>query len=74
MNKITQDQNGNKSSKRVTGIALLAGGAALGLTLFIFSLYKKVADPGTAENVYQALIIAGGSLLGVGVFEFFKKK
>jgi hypothetical protein len=73
MNKMMQDQNGNKSSKRLAGISLLAGGGILGVTLFIYSLNKTVADPETASGVYQALLVAGGSLLGVGVFEFFKK-
>ena len=71
---ITNDQNGNKSSKRITGISLLSGGGCMALTLFIFSLFKKVGDSETAIKVIQMILIAGSGLLGIGVVEFFGKK
>ncbi len=74
MNSILQDQAGNKSSKRIAGFATLALGASMGIALFIFSLLRKVEDPATAASVYKTMMLAGGSLLGVGVIEMFGKK
>ena len=73
MNGVLSDGNGNKSSKRITGISMLCGGGAMCIILFIFSLSKTVGDPDTALTIIKTLMIAGGGLLGVGVFEKIKK-
>jgi len=72
--KALEDSNGNKSSKRITGVSMLAGGSGMAVTLFVFSLFKTVADSATAITVMKSILIAGGGLLGIGIAEFFKKK
>ena len=37
--------------------------------LFAYSLYEGAADAATALGIINMFLIAGGSLLGIGVFE-----
>ena len=71
---ITKDQNGNKSSKRVAGFCALIAGGVMGIILYIFSLFRVVADSATALTVIKLFLAVGGGLLGIGVAEFFAKK
>ena len=74
VNGVLQDSNGNKSSKRIAGYSLIGIGAAMGIVLFIYAIFKVIADAETASNVYKTFIYSGAGLLGIGVVEFFKKK
>jgi len=71
--KMLQDNNGNTSSKRVAGISMISTGASYLLAVGVVSIFKEVADPGTAIMVGKSLIMTGAALLGVGVFEGLKK-
>jgi len=68
-NKFLQDSKGNKSSKRLWGSILLSIGIAFSVILFVYSLYEGAADASTALGIINMFLIAGGSLLGIGVFE-----
>ena len=68
-NKFLQDSKGNKSSKRLWGSVLLATGIIFSTILFVYSLYQGAADAATALGIINMFLIAGGSLLGIGVFE-----
>jgi len=61
--------NGNLSSKRLLGCGLLIFGLFFSSVLFFFSLNKVAADPQTAKNIIDTLLISGSSLLGIGVLE-----
>jgi len=74
MKTILQDSNGNKSSKRIAGISTLSMAAAMACILFGYSIAKPIGDPETAMNVINGLLMTGGALLGVGVFEKLGKK
>jgi hypothetical protein len=63
------DSRGNKSSKRLWGSILLTIGVIFSVILFVYSLYRGAADAPTALGIINMFLIAGGSLLGVGVFE-----
>ena len=69
MSKLLQDINGNTSSKRLFGAVLLASGLLFSAILFGFSLFTGASDSHTAISVINMLLIAGGGLLGIGVFE-----
>jgi len=73
MKGITEDKNGDRSSKRVAGISILAAAGVMAVILFSFALVKSIADPDTAKSVINALLLTGGGLLGVGVIEGFTK-
>ena len=68
-NNFLQDIQGNKSSKRLWGSILLGVGILFAIVLFIYSLSKGAADAATALGVINMFLIAGGGLLGIGVFE-----
>ena len=68
-NNFLEDAQGNKSSKRLWGSILLVIGVLFAITLFIFSVINAAQDPSTALRIIDIFLIAGGSLLGVGVFE-----
>ena len=74
MSKIYQDKDGNTSSKRVAGFIISGIGLALLVALGVYSMFEKVADPDTAMDAFKTILIVGGGLLGVGVFEFLGKK
>lgn len=73
-NKWYHDSNGNTSSKRISGVIILGCGLLLLLAIGITSIFVKIADPTTAIQVANTLMLTGGSLLGVGVVESFGKK
>jgi len=73
-NKFLQDSKGNKSSKRLWGSILLTIGVMFSVILFTYSLYQGAADAPTALGIINMFLIAGGSLLGIGVFEKGIKK
>jgi len=73
-NNYLQDSKGNKSSKRLWGSILLATGIIFSTILFAYSLYRGTADAATALGIINMFLIAGGSLLGIGVFEKGIKK
>jgi hypothetical protein len=73
MNGVMQDGNGNKSSKRITGISILSGAGCMSICLFIFSLFKQVGDPSTALTIIKTMLFTGSGLLGIGVVEHFSK-
>jgi hypothetical protein len=76
MGNILKDQNGNTSSKRVAGFIIAGIGLAGLVVLGVVSMFQKIEDPGTAMESFKTILIVGGGLLGVGVFEFLggKKK
>lgn len=72
--KLLQDKDGNTSSKRVAGFIISGVGLIALLTLGVVSMFQKIEDPGTAMESFKTILIVGGGLLGVGVFEFLGKK
>lgn len=66
-----EDKTGDTSSKRIAGVTILASGLLLLITIGVMSLFKVIADPSTAMQVSNTLMLTGGSLLGVGVVEGF---
>ena len=73
-NKILEDENGNISSKRIAGFITLSLALAMGGILFGFSIQKAIGDSQTALSVINTMLVVGGGLLGVGVFEKFGAK
>ena len=73
-NNFLQDSKGNKSYKRLWGSILLGSGIIFSTILFAYSLYQGAADAATALGIINMFLIAGGSLLGIGVFEKGIKK
>ena len=74
MSKLLEDNNGNASSKRLFGAVLLGSGLLFSAVLFGFSLFTGASDAHTAVSVINMLLISGGGLLGIGVFEKGIKK
>jgi hypothetical protein len=74
MSKLLEDKDGNASSKRVAGFIISGVGLIALLALGIVSMFRAIADPGTAMDAFKTILIVGGGLLGVGVFEFLGKK
>ena len=68
-NTLFKDRDGNTSSKRVAGFALVVLGVVFLLFIGITSIFKTIADPRTALAVGTTIISVGGGLLGVGVLE-----
>lgn len=73
-NTFLEDSQGNKSSKRLTGIISVSLGAVMGIVLFVLSLNSEIKDSATAISVMNGFLIAGSSLLGIGVLEGVVKK
>ena len=69
INKFLQDSKGNKSSKRLWGSILLTIGVMFSVILFVYSLYQGAADAATALGIINMILISGGGLLGISVFE-----
>lgn len=69
-----QDNEGNKSSKRLSGTSLISVGTILAIILFVFSLIQEPADAESAISIIKILLISGSSLLGVSIFEGAFKK
>jgi hypothetical protein len=75
MSSALKDNTGKKdSSKRITGAILISLGGALLMTLGVYSLFHKAADPNTVLNVGNTFIYTGGGLLGISVLEYVGKK
>ncbi len=74
MSKLLEDQNGNASSKRIAGFIISGVGLVSLLALGVVSMFKVISDPSTAMEAFKTILIVGGGLLGVGVFEFLGKK
>lgn len=72
--KIFNDGKGKLSSKRISGISMLAMAGIMSAILFGYSIATKIGDPETAITLIQGFLVTGGALLGVGVFEKFGKK
>lgn len=70
--KIFVDGKGKISSKRITGIVTIGLAVVMSITLFIYSIQFKAVDPSTGIDIIKYLLMTGGALLGVGIFE--KKK
>jgi len=68
-----RDGDGNKSSKRIVGFALVLAGALFLVLTGSIALGSQVADAQTALDVGRTLIFTGAGLLGVGVTEKFAK-
>jgi hypothetical protein len=72
-NGFIQDGDGNKSSKRASGLILVLLGIVC-LCVLAFKSFSLLV-PG-AEMIYKigvSFLAAGGGLLGVGVFEKMRK-
>jgi hypothetical protein len=69
-NKLLEDSEGNKSSKRLAGIVLVIDGVLMKTTLFIFGLFRALPnDINKLDNIADTCIISGSILLGWGVTE-----
>ena len=73
-NKYLQDSAGNKSSKRLAGFFLLGTGIIFAIIAFIISIYQPLGDSKTALKIIEVFLISGGGLLGIGVFEQWRKR
>lgn len=60
---------GKVSSKRISGIILLAIGGGLLTFIAIFAIFQSITDADTAINCAKTLIFIGAGLLGFGVFD-----
>lgn len=67
------DKDGKLSAKRVFGASLLTVGVVFAIILFWYSLTSGAKDAMTAKSIIDMFLIAGGSMIGVSVFERFKK-
>jgi hypothetical protein len=67
--KMTEDSPGVVSAKRRMGVVTLAVGIAILVAVAVVSMFHRLADPATSMGCGRDLIIVGGSLLGVCVFE-----
>lgn len=74
VSNLLSDAGGKKSSKRIWGSIMLGGGLALSIILFSFSLTQGAKDAQTATSIINMLLLAGSSLLGLGVFEKGNKR
>ncbi len=72
--KFLEDANGNKSSKRLWGSIILTVGIVGSAVLFYYSLHIGAKDAATALGIINMFLIAGSSLLGIGVFEKKEEK
>ena len=65
--------NGEKSSKRIAGLFLLVIGVGF-LSVLAYKSYSLIV-PGaeTIIKVSNSMLFMGGGLLGLGIFERFKK-
>ena len=71
--KIFIDGKGKLSSKRVIGIICFGIAIIMGVHLYIVSTMIMTAhDSATAIEIVEGFLMAGATLLGVGIFE--KKK
>ena len=69
-----KDQNGNLSSKRLTGfIGFIVGLILLAFT-GVFAIFKAPEDASVAIECFKTILYVSGGLIGVGVFEFFGVK
>jgi len=74
MSKLLEDKDGNPSSKRVAGFIVSGIGLVALLALGVTAMFVVIKDPETAKDCFKTILIVGGGLLGVGVFEFLGKK
>lgn len=71
---IFQDQDGNKSSKRIFGFIALLIGVLILTTVSTVSIFVVVADAGTVIDAGKFLTTAGAGMITAGVIEKFAKK
>jgi len=67
-----KDKNGKNSSKRLIGFLSVGTAFIMAVILFYFSITSEVSDPITASELINSFLLAGSSLLGIGVIENFK--
>jgi hypothetical protein len=65
---------GNKSCKRLYGTICIILGIILLLAGAIASIYYNFKDPDMFKFCSQTLVVLGGSLLGIGVFDGIGQK
>ena len=61
-----EDDKGNKSSKRLSGIVLCLIGIIFAIITFYKSLDQSVGDSQTILSIIQLFLFFGSSLLGLG--------
>jgi len=62
---IITDKDGKSSSKRTMGIIIV-------ITMLILFVYKEFLDKTiTNPEIFIGMLVTGGSLLGIAVFEYF---
>lgn len=65
---VFKDNEGNWSSKRAMGIMYL-------ITLLLLFIVKEVRDAIISNpEIFVGMVITGGSLLGIALFDNFNKK
>jgi len=70
-----EDNLGNKSSKRLWGSICFVYALLLSAILFYFTLINPEHTYAASLTIIQGFLIAGGSLLGIGVAEkLFNKR
>ena len=72
-NKLLEDKEGNKSSKRVIGFICIGVGLLLAIivtaTYLIATLKGNEIDIEQLRIIFSSIFAAGTALLGVGTFE-----
>lgn len=78
LKKILEDNNGNQSSKRLSGILAMAFGLLTKLSLFYYNLFfssdKSFRIFDKLDDCANSLLYIGTTLLGFGLIELFSRK
>ena len=74
MANAAQDANGDWSSKRVVGMVCGLSGAALKITLGVWSIFHTVADPTMVERSADGLMYMGALYLAGTLVEWMRPK
>lgn len=69
-----EDNNNNKSSKRLWGSILLTKGMLLSIVLCVLAIFFEVKTPDFLFRVVELDYVSGCGLLAAGVIETFGRK
>jgi hypothetical protein len=73
----TQDNFGNRSSKRIAGLSMIFWAMIVSTILICTSVFRTISDMNFIIKILEIFIGCGCGLLGIGIFEkisFSKKR